>query len=224
MNKIYPYTSPIILSDIVYANYGQDVTKGNSGQRKAAYIIAEKFVWTDLDTFLKPTDVTGTFHYVGQHSVMLDYAYINQIHWVRFIDTEENIYWTITGTNNVYVSLRDDTYGIVDLDWIISNCGCHSAGVSSPYQIQIAYNAGLPTGVSMQSDHLLALSMYADIILNEIVGYGNEAPGDARIDQFSNQSYSEVRKLKNTTFGGSPRANFVNKLLQDLRKYRYVGI
>ena len=224
MNKIYPYSSPVILSDTVFSNYGQDPLKGTSGQRKAAFIIAEKFVWSDIDTFLKPTNVTGTFHYIGQHSVLLDYAYVNQVHWVRFIDTEENIYWTITGTDNVYVQIRDDIYGIVDLDWVVANCGgCHTHS-PSPYQIEIAYNAGLQTGTSMQPDHLLALATYADIILNEIVGHGNEAPGDARIDQFSNQSYSEVRRLKNTTFGGSPRANFVSKLFQDLRVHRYVGI
>jgi hypothetical protein len=71
---------------------------------------------------------------------------------------------------------------------------------------------------------MLGLCTYADLILNEIVGWGNEGAGDVGISEFSNQQYRELRRIKNTNFGSSPRAIFANRMLQKLRRYRYVGM
>ena len=93
------------------------------------------------------------------------------------------------------------------------------------YNVQIVYTAGLPSGTSFRSDVLLALTTYADIVINEITGYGNEAPGDIGVQDFSNQQYRESRvQLLRTQFGTSARAQFASKLLTSLRKMRYVGI
>jgi hypothetical protein len=70
----------------------------------------------------------------------------------------------------------------------------------------------------------MAIATYTTIMLNELVGYGNEAPGDVGVEQFSSQNYSETRRLKNTDFGNSPKAIFVNRLLRDLRKHKFVGM
>jgi hypothetical protein len=86
------------------------------------------------------------------------------------------------------------------------------------------YNAGLPTGTSTLPDILLALTTYAKIMLNELVGYGNEAPGDVGVEEYASQQYREVRRLRNTDFGSSPQAVFVNRLLQGFRRHRYVGM
>ena len=57
-----------------------------------------------------------------------------------------------------------------------------------------------------------------------MIGYGNEAPGDVGVEEFSSQGYREVRRLKNTDFGNSPKAIFANRLLRSLRKHKFVGL
>ncbi|GAF73015.1 unnamed protein product, partial [marine sediment metagenome] len=70
-----------------------------------------------------------------------------------------------------------------------------------------------------------ALSTYSDIIMNEIMGFGNEAPGGVGVQEFSNQGYREIRtKLGKTGFGSSARAQFVSNLLTSFRKHRYVKL
>ena len=89
----------------------------------------------------------------------------------------------------------------------------------------MVYQAGLPTGTANQPNMLLALSTYADIVMNEIIGFGNEAPGGVGVQEFSNQSYREKRtKLGKTGFGSSARAQFVSRLLTSFRKLRYVKL
>ena len=221
--NVYPYSSPIIMTDTIFNLYGGDTTLGNSQQRQIAYLLAERAASENLRTFLKPTTITGTFSRVTS-SIILEHSYINYVTTVRFIDTEESIYFTASGTSSEYFSLRNDTYGIVDLHYLVANCNCHHGVLTYPYQVQIVYNAGFNTGTSHQPNVLMALSTYATIILNEMIGYGNEAPGDVGVEEFSSQGYREVRRLKNTDFGSSPKAIFANRLLRDLRRYKFVGL
>lgn len=220
MNGLYPYTSPIIMSDNVFFSNVPVRETGTNAQRQAAYLIAEETASADLGTLLKPTIVTGTFLFA--HQIMLDYGYVSQVYSVKFIDIEEHVYWEVSGTANVFVHLLDEIYGVVDIDSMWGYC---CAGWGTPYKVQIAYQAGLPTGTSMSSKVLLALSTYSDILLNEILGFGNEAPGDIGVQRFSNQQYSETRVgLIRTAFGSSARAQFASRLLTSLRKNRWVGL
>ena len=223
--NLYPHTSAIILNDTIYSLYGGNIDLAATVQRNAAYWIAERTLSDDLETFLLPTIVTGSYLYNPlERFLTLDHTYIKRIIMTRFIDTEEKVYWSQAGTDNIYLSLRDDERGLVDIHWVLGNCNCtqHSR---YPYKIQEVYEAGLPTGTANLPDILLALTTYADIILNEIVGYGNEAPGDIGVQQFSNQQYAEQRvALVHTTFGSSARAQFVRKLIEKHRRKRFVEI
>lgn len=216
--NFYPYTSPFILDDTVFEKYGGDVTLGTSDQRDAAYLIAEMEVSENLDTFLTPTIITGT--YQPAWTILLDHAYINYISTVRLIDEYDRVFFTVSGTGTGYFTLRDDTYGVIDLYYLKGLC-CPNAFIS---KIQVVYNAGLPSGTVLQSNMLLALSSYAKIIINEIIGFGNEGPGDVGIESFNAQQYAERRRIQNTDFGSSPQAMFVNRLLKPLRRHRYVGL
>ncbi len=72
---------------------------------------------------------------------------------------------------------------------------------------------------------LLALTTYSQIILNEVLGYGNEAPGDIGVEDYQNMGYRENRMaLFRTVYGSSPKALFAHRLLNDLRLYRQVGM
>ena len=223
--NLYPYSSAIVMNDADYVLYGGNVSDTTLAQRQAVYWIAERELSEDLETFLLPTIVTGTylFRWTDQFLV-LDHTYINRIIQTSFIDTQEKTYWSQAGTDNIYLSLRDDERGLVDIHWVLGNCNCTTYS-QYPYKVQEVYEAGLPTGVANRPDIMLALTTYSEILMNEIVGYGNEAPGDIGVQQFSNQQYSEIRvKLVNTAFGASARAQFVKKLVEKYRRKRFVHL
>ena len=220
---LYPYSQPIIMTDDIFQQYGGLLADTLTEVRKASYLIAEKFVSEDLETYLLPTTVTGTYSY--QSPITLDHAYVTKVHLIRFYDEQERLYWTISGTANIYASLRDNgEYGLVDLHQVMGNCGgCAAYGY--PEKIQVSYTTGLSSGTSYQANYLLALTMASKIILNEIIGFGNEAPGDVGVQRYSNQNYSETRVgLLRTAYGTSAQANFIHKLLSGTRKYRHVGL
>lgn len=218
----YPYTSPIILTEAIFQQYGGDVANSTFEQRDIAYLIAEEAVSRDLDTFLLPTIVTGSYTY--RPFVMLDHAYIQQVFSVKFIDNTGVVYFAASGSANSYYRLYDDTYGVVDLDYLSANCSS-CGGHNIPYKVEIAYQTGLPTGTANQPRVLMALTKYTTLVLNELLGWGNESTGDIGVTEFSNQEYSEKRmKLLNTAYGNSAAAQFVHRMLEGIRKYRHVGI
>lgn len=218
----YPYSVPIILSDTIFTLYGGHTGSSVPAQRQAAYFIAEIAASDDLSTFLLPTIVTGTYLYNPLHKFVLDQGYVTRIIQTKFICQDEDVYDTILGTANNYVTLEDGEYGIATINGSCSICG---SSLAYPYKVQFVYEAGFPSGTSYHPDILLGLTTYADIILNEIQGYGNEAPGDIGVQDYRNQQYSESRvALIRTVFGTSARAQFVHKLLTKYRKYRWVGL
>ncbi len=217
---IYPYTIPLILTDSIFTAYGGLAENSQPTQRQAAFLIAEIAASEDLGTFLLPTIVTGTFQYRQYQPIILDHTYVRQVYVTWLLDREEDVYYTITGTSNLYVSLKNMDRGLVDLDYLILNCGA-----SLPYSVRMSYQAGLPTGTASRPDVLLALTTYADIVLHEVLGFGNESAGDIGVQKFESQEYREERvKLIRTAFGTSARAQFVSRLLTDLRKHQYVGL
>jgi len=225
MNEIYPYTSPIIMTHDIFQQYGGDIDGSRPDMRNIAYVIAEEAVTDDIGTFLLPTTVTGTFSFTMIHPIVTSYAYVSAVHLVQFVNVEEDVYYSVTGTNNAYVSIRDDTYGIIDVHHLLLNCQCASKVNPYPYKINISYTAGLPTGTASSPKFLLALTTYSDMVLNQIEGYGNEADGLVGVSEFKNQDYSEKRhNLKRTIFGSSARAQFISDLLTRYRKFRYVGL
>jgi hypothetical protein len=213
----YPYSSPIILTDDIFVAYGGHTGTSVAAQRQAAYFIAEKAATEDIGSFLLPTMVTGTNQYNGSLDFMLEYGYINYIVQTNFIDKIGNTYFSVVGTNNVYVGIQDDLRGLVRVtSWAYDPLF---------YEVQFVYSAGIPSGTSFRPDVLLCLTTYADIVLNEIMGYGNEAPGDVGVQNFRNVNYYETRiGLIRTMFGTSARAQFAHKLLTSLRKIRYAGL
>ena len=223
--NFYPYSTPIILTDDIFQKYGGVLDASKPELREIAFVVAEEAVTDDIGTLLLPTIVTGTASWNLTNPIITDYGYVNRVDVVRFLDTQENIYFTASGTANVYVSLRDDTYGIIDIHHIFANCRCISSVNPYPYQVQYVYEAGLPTGTANNPKILLALTTYSDMVLNQIEGFGNEADGLVGVSEFKNQDYSEKRhNLKRTIFGSSARSQFVSDLLTNLRKHRFVGL
>jgi hypothetical protein len=220
---LYPYNAPIIMTDTIYETYGGIIGDESQEMRNVAYQISEQFVSEDIDTFLLPTIVTGTYSYSPR--IILDHAFVTKVHLLRFYDQEEKLYWTVTGTANIFASLRDNgEYGLVDLNNTLGHCGgCQSFGY--PEKISVIYQAGLSSGTSYQPNVLLALTMMSKILVNEMVGFGNEAPGDIGVQSYSNQNYRETRVgLLRTVYGTSAQAQFIKKLIDPLKVKRFVGL
>jgi hypothetical protein len=124
------------------------------------------------------------------------------------------------------VFVFEDTFGYLNFSCVQTQCNC--TGWSTPYQYEIAYQAGLPTGTANQPDVLLALAVIAQETLGEMsYPTANESPGARGIEMWSSLEYSEKRmKLKRTALGQSARANFAAELLDGaVKKARpYIGL
>ena len=225
MDRIYPFTSAQILNDAVFVDYGGDLIGSTPLQREAAYFVAEERISNDINTPVAIATITGTYFYPHTGgSIQLDWMYLQRVVEIRFIDNGGNNYHTIDGTANYHVAIRNQTRSIIDIFTIYGNCqGCGYA--YAPYQFQIVYEAGLPTGTSTSPNFLLALTEAAKLVKNEIIGYGNESVGGVGIEAFKNQDYFEKRTaLVNTVLGSSAKAQWIMKLLGGVRKRVGLGL
>jgi hypothetical protein len=228
MNILFPYSSPQILNDSRFLSFGGQTGTSSAAMRQAAYLIAEEDVSFDIGSYLLPTIVTGQYPYNSAYKVETQHGYVNSIlgAWVVY----NNLIWCSCDLNLVSTCaiIQDDTYGYVDFlpiyNSICGLCGAGNSGV--PYKFQLAYNAGLPTGTSMTSPKILmALTIVAQINLNEMLHYGNESVGDIGVAEFRSLDYSERRYgLKRTVYGSSAEANRAHRLLSGIRKNRGVMI
>jgi len=226
--NLYPLFAPIILTDLIFTQYGGHPDNSGPLQRQAAYLMAEMAASRDLSTLLLPVTVTGTFTFNPihmQNGLMLDYGYINRVIATYFLDFDGTVYWGQTGTANDYVAIKNDDFGVLDINYMLSTCNCSNSTSMYPYKIRVVYEAGLPTGTATRPDYLMALTIYADLMLQEMIGYGNEAPGDIGVQRYNNQEYREERVgLLRTTYGTSARANLAHRLLTGERLHRYAGL
>ena len=233
--QIYPFSSPIILTDDIYVAYGGKTGTFSVAQRQSSYLIAEMQATSYIGTFLLPTNVTGTYPYRGSNLIPTDYGYVHQLNNV-VVKSRNLADTTCSLTDNSACGyIYEDTFGYVDFKQVSSICGtrCYLGGLfvptDYPYQIQISYQAGLPTGTANQPPFLEALTILAQIDLNEKdpgnAGI-NEGTGDIGIQKFSSLDYSETRgehSLVKTALGESAKSMRAKKLIDmSIRKARRV--
>lgn len=214
----YPYNSPIILTDANFIKFGGHTGTSSVAQRQVAYQLAEEQMTEYLSSFLIPTTVTGTYFWKGSNPILLEYGHVNQILTVSINSLDWANNCTIDAVSGCFVQ-RNNEYGYLDVFPYIGCGGCHGVVGLAPYYIQVAYTSGLQTGTSNQPAMLMALTIAAQINLNEMdVSLSNEGTADIGIESFSNQQYTEKRtKLGTSAFGNSPMANRAARLV---RKYR----
>lgn len=207
--QLYPYTSSIILTESVFIQYGGQSGTFTSAQLQASFLAAEMQATQYIGTFLLPTIVTGSFPYQGNH-VATDYGYVHRILSASVISKTGQECGLQTDSTCAFI--WNDTFGYLDVACSLSQSPCGNN--VSPYQFQIVYEAGLPTGTATKPPILLGLTMAAQIFLNEIAyPSANESTGDVGVESFSNQGYSEKRKtLKRTSFGQSAKASYIAHL------------
>lgn len=212
----YPFSSPIILTDSLFTAYGGSTGTSTNAQRQAAYVMSEEQISTSIGTLLKLAIVTGTFAYPNVGHFPLDWNRVSRLIKTTFIDFDGVEILSVDGEASGYINLRDKEMGDVDINY--SHYSSAHGNVYPFYHVRIVYECGIPSGTSYHPNLLLALAIEADIILAEIVGYGNESDGDIGIQSFRNQEYSETRSpLRNTVLGNSPRAMFADRMLETFR-------
>lgn len=212
----YSYTSPLILTDDRFVAYGGVTGTSTQAQRNAAYLMAEMLVSEDLGTYLVPTTVTGTHmpRYL-ETTINLEHTYIRDLRLVRLYNAKDTLLRTISGTS-YSAFLVDATHGTLFVDF---------RGYEFPLKVQAVYETGLSTGTALQPNVLNALAIVAGSVLNEMIGYGNEAPGDVGVQEFRDKDYYEQRlPLIRATLGQSARVQNALRLLAPLRKRKWVGI
>lgn len=217
---MYPYLAAFILTDDIFSAYGGDTNATPYDLRQAAYQIAESAVYYDLETPLQLTVFTGTYAYSSRF--LVDHAYVDSVIVTRFLDAKEAVYRTVSGTSNYEVSLVSPELGLVSVE-PTAYLSCLTDRIV-PTKVQVVYKAGLSSGTSYDPRILLALTKYAMIQINEMVGFGNESTGDVGVKNYSNQEYDEERvALLRTGYGTSSQANFIHNILSPFRKRRVVG-
>ena len=211
--QIYPYSSPIILTEEIYTSYGGQSGSMSEAQLQNAFLIAEQRVTKFVGTFLLPTIVTGTFPYTSSQFIVTDYGYVHQIYSAKVLSLQGSSTCVLKEDSGC-AYIFNDTFGYLDYSCVQSVCNC--AQWQSPYQFQIAYQAGLPTGTANQPGILHALSIVAELALNEMSWpRGNETSGDRGVEEFSTMDYSEKRKKwPRTALGMSARAGYAADLIK----------
>ena len=215
----YPYNASFILDDTSFLAYGGLVGTSTLAQRKAAYYVAEREMTEHIGTFLKPTTVTGTYFWYTADPLELEYGYVRSINGVILKDAENLLYAYTASDISKYVLLRNWKAGYVDI--LLTPTGWVHCNPVFPYTFEVSWNCGLLTGSAVAPDMLMALTMVAQINLNEIVSDGtliNEGIGDIGVQEFSNQFYHEIRtKLGHSIFGNSAKANKAADLTRHFR-------
>jgi|GEM_PF-1451827 len=227
---IYPHNHSIILTNQDFIDYGGQTGSFSNAQLQSSYWLAEMQVSAYLGTLLLPTNVTGTYPFMSKTRLTTDYGYVSQIYSVSILTRTQANTCELT-PNDGCGYIYEDTFGYIDFKRLSSVCSAcnwnwwmgspYPTYVSSdrPYQIQVAYQAGLPTGTANQPGILEALTILAQIDLNEkvpgLVGM-NESPGDAPLTRFRSIDYAEGRKINmfiRTNLGQSSRAMRAKMLL-----------
>jgi len=179
--------------------------------------MAEEQMTEHLSSFLVPTIITGSMTW--RHNTLFETEFGN-VQRLLLVNAEI-IQNTDPLKTKVYTGtalVRDDFHGYID---VVLPCD-----YGAIYKSTVVYESGMSSGTVTSPTILSALTMAAQINLNEWdVSLSNEGTADVGIQAFANQSYSEQRKyLGRTVFGDSPMAQRAARLTKKYRTKPVVGL
>ena len=206
----YPYYSAQILTDNVFVAYGGQTGTSTAAQRQSAYLLAEEQMTEHLMSFLLPTIISGTSWYKGGTLFETEFGNVTRVLNFSSVNVEQLSPLT-TSINTGSVLVRNAEFGYLD---VILPCDYWNI-----YSNTVVYESGFSTGTSTSPTMLSALTLAAQINLNEWdASLSNEGTADVGVQSFSNQSYAENRtKLLRTVFGNGAMAQRIASLT---KKYR----
>ena len=226
--QTWVHLAPVVLTDALYfLNVPPDHSfcTGTAAQRRVAYLAAEQFIIQEIGAPLLTTEITGTWMWpelYASNTLILPHK------WISAIGRVAVLYGGGTGTCGLLETegcfrIRDEI-GYIDAHCICNACASQCGGWGDLYQVQIAYTAGLPTGITAGDSSLhMALSIVAEEVLKEIVDPGANpgGPGAPGVTNWSSLGYSETpnpASLLMTSMGASARANFAARLIKHLKR------
>ena len=212
----YPYNSAQILTDEVFLVYGGQTGTSTSAQRQVAYLLAEEQLTEHLSSFLLPTVITGSARQEHSKIYTLEFGHVQNIYLASITTiTNTNPYTTKVYTGSAVIS--ESQYGYIN----IYAPACYGIFQNAT----VVYESGLATGTYTNPAVLSALSIAAQINLNEMdVSLSNESTSDIGVQQFSNQSYSEMRtKMGKNAFGNSAMSQRAARLVKKYRSKPAIG-
>lgn len=232
----YLVTGTSVLTEAIFEDFGGQTGTTTQAQRNNAFQIAEQFAIEEINTFLVPTTISGTFAW-PQHNLRFNLPHTH----VRSVSSLTAIHEAGCDCAADQVELSgcawviDHRAGIVDLRQCGEQsgqpsiaCGCSYRANGEPLLYQIVYEAGIEAGrVAANASALMGLTVAAELALEQIVDpHASEGgPGDPSLTNFSDTGYSATRQfLLMTAFGGSPRANYAARMLSPLKFKRALRI
>lgn len=216
----YPYTTPIILNDITFAEYGGETGTTTPAIRQSAYAVAEFQTSFWLQSFLTDTIITGEHKWYGTNRVTdLRWGRVTDIGGVQFVHANACTQQLTLFDGIGYI--RNSRAGQVDLipkRSLVCTCGAFNR---FPYKVRVAYTSGFSTGIVAEMPAMLmGLTTAASLVLQELLEPGvNE--GQIGIQEFKSMRYEEIRVefMRDTPFGSSALAQYAAKLLEQWRVF-----
>lgn len=219
----YPYNTPVVMTDAIFSLYGGQSGTSSAEQRQIAYLMAEEQMTEYLHSFLVPTTITGSYFWAGGNPLRLEYGHILGV--VQVSVSGQGNSCTIETVTGCHMVRGNGEYGLIDV-YALSNCQGWRSILGLPYTVEVVYESGLSTGTSNGPMMLQALTMAAQINLNEIdVSLSNEGTADIGITDFTNQKYSEKRmQMLHTVFGNSAVAQRIARLVRKYKSHPSIGL
>jgi hypothetical protein len=220
----YPVDTVLIMTDDIFVMYGGETGTSMSGQRQAAYYIAEEAMSRHLQCLLNPLTITEPVYPTLGGTTELNWGRVHDVYSIKITDNR-SVSHVITGTQSSPIDswvIRDSLYGHVDVNNAIRKFLGYGYEQYSNYgalNVELTYNSGLPTGTAMRPNMLNALTILSDIALKEMSALGlNESVGDVGVKIFASNGYQEQRvDLIRTALGTSARAQYARKLVNNLK-------
>ena len=210
------FITPRVLTETIFTQYGGNADGATAAQLAAAFVISEQWMDEELGTFIVPAFVTATFAINPTSSAfMMPQGKVISVNGVWFIDRTEQCDCSIGSVEGCALIVNEEI-GLIDVQRLIGICpSCSCCQV--PFKVQIAYQAGLPTGTAAHPAILQGLTIGAQIALEQVIDPGSAegGSGDPGVQSWSSMRYAERRtSLGHTAFGESPRANFIHRLVK----------
>lgn len=197
--------------------YGGRIGTSTTPIREAAYLLAEDQMTEHLNSFIIPTIITGSISHIRDNLFQTDFGHVQQIYGVSLVSVRQ-LSPLLTEVHTGSALIKNAEHGLIEVFTDCTNFWLESASA--------IYKSGLASGTSTQPAMLSALTMAAQINLNEMnVSLANEGVADIGVQRFSNQAYSEERKrLLNTVFGNSAASQRIARLVKRYRSRPGLGL
>lgn len=217
MNELL-LTTPVILTDEIFAEYGGDTGSVAAAIRQNAYAITETMLQQSTRCFLSPTTVTGTYPINADGIYQLRYAALREVKSVRFWSSDGSCDKVFADGCAVIVNANNSVVRISSVD-----CTCGTGGIGVVKNVDIVYESGVDVGdyPNVRLGLVIAAKKVLEQITDPDAALGGA--GDPEVKSFSDTGLSiSYGKTIPSVFGASPEMQLATKLIRTALPHRMV--